>query len=280
MKKKKRRLKKGIRRFLLAIWLIICLSIASFCGYKIYQIMSEDKKDTIMNEATKLDVLEIVEVEEKAEEKGKKYGELFKEMRTTNPDFRGWLVFDSGLINQAIVQSSDNEFYLTRRFTDMSYSGTGTAFMDYKANLNSKNIPIYGHHVAYNHSQMFTPLEQLLKEENYELNSTFSFYTETLRRDFEVVGVVIFDVNNHELLYDSVEFSEESFNNYINYIKNHNLYNINKEIKPSDKLITIQTCVEGQPDLRELVIGKEVSSKSMISGEDIVEELQDSQSNF
>ena len=272
MKKLKKKKKKTIFDMLANLLIIVCLCIGSFCAYKIGEAYLEDKKDSKVHETTlfNVDAFNSVEVEE---EKQATYKEKFQELKTMNEDFKGWIVFDSGLINQVLVQAGDNDFYLRRRFTDKSYSETGTVFLDKDANFNSMNIPIYGHHVEYNNKQMFTPLEQLFDENNYKENSTFSLYTETMKKNCVIVGVIYYDITAESVPYDYCYYSEEEFQNYIDYILNNRIYDTGEDISINDNLVTLQTCVRGKPNYRELVIAKEVSVEPLISDADIEENV-------
>lgn len=210
-----------------------------------------------------------------------------------NSDYIGTLRFESGIIDQDIVQGDTNEKYLRTNWQTMEYDAEGTCFLDassaYKKSdlsLEDKNITIYGHYVyPYlnpDRSHKFTPLHLLKEKENYEKNK----YVDLLLAD-EVRRYIVSDVFYVNLLYDEEEkaylytekemqyylpaFESEYLTTYKEAIKN----NIKKyetglssetskiDISTDDQLLTLQTCVENRDDLRLIVICKEVGRYSI-----------------
>ena len=80
---------------------IILISILIFSGYKIYTKLAEYKKaDTVYNY-----------IREKSKDKDKT-----TELTGINPDYRFWLKVDNTNIDYPVVQSEDNDYYLTHDF--------------------------------------------------------------------------------------------------------------------------------------------------------------------
>lgn len=212
------------------------------------------------------------------------YIEEYDEYSLYSSSFKGLIKFESGLIDMPFVQSLDNDFYLRRDFITNEYSELGSIFMDYECNFDSKNIIIYGHYVystyeAYdedgnkldNSKLMFTPLSLLTKKNNYEDNKYVSLILEDEVRTYEVVSVFYCnlvgegdDLYPEEYLeYYLTEYDDDYFKEYKNKIKSVEFYDTGVDFTNDDKLLTLQTCVEGNEYAREIVLCKEISTRKL-----------------
>ena len=128
---------------------IILVSILIFSGYKIYTKLVEYKKaDTVYNE-----------IREKSKDKDKT-----ADLTAINPDYRFWLKVDNTNIDYPVVQSEDNDYYLTHDF-NKDYLASGSIFMDYRNNFEEdKSTIVYGHHMR--NKTMFGELANY-KDENF-----------------------------------------------------------------------------------------------------------------
>lgn len=221
--------------------------------------------------------------------------QLWLENKNINNDYIGELVFDSGLINKSFVQAksvydengnlyhfytekgklvkdgtgySGNDVYIWTNWKDMSYDYNilgGSVFMDYRNDIDDQNIIIYGHHFSEraghdpNRDKAFTPLEKLFDEDNYEENSTLKLILDNETRDYELVGVYKYNVND-SFCVDTMQYYRTSYNydefedvldenyyqNYIDGLKKVSLYDTNVDLTTNDKTLTLQTCVSGQ----------------------------------
>lgn len=205
-----------------------------------------------------------------------------------NRDYVGTLRFESGLMNQDIVQGVSNDTYLRTNWKTMEFDAEGTSFLDaasvYRTTENiqeDKNIVMYGHYVYPEHdpsqTHMFTPLHVLKDKENYEKNRYVDFLMENEVRRYQVTDVfyveLLFDQEEKEYLYtpDTMEyyyphFTPEYLETYKKEIQNsikHFGVGYSSEvtgidISEKDQLLTLQTCVENHDELRLIVICKEV----------------------
>ncbi len=86
----------------------------------------------------------------------------FKELFTTNSDIRGWISIPDTGLDQPVVQSTDNEFYLYRNVYKEK-SALGIPFVDSRAFIGpdhiSTNLTIYGH--AAKNGTFFAPVKKI-----------------------------------------------------------------------------------------------------------------------
>ena len=263
-KTQKRKMNKTTRKLLVIIGVLLMLvSLVN-----ILKIVLEDK-EAIDDQNSLINILTEVPSEEDSisheEEKeltltGRSYNELLD----INSDFKGWLSFRSGLVNQPVVQSSNNNYYLNRSFFGKS-SSIGTAFLDADHNLNGQNMTIYGHLVYRNDKLMFSPLHKLKDQGNYDTNRYFSFSTGTEIRNYEVAIVFYYDVeeDGYSIPYFNGTFDEVEFNQYISAAKGKQFYETGVNLAYGDRFITLQTCVKNEDNLRLIIIGKQIGTEPL-----------------
>lgn len=245
-------------------------------------------------------------------EEYKEYAELWDANHNINEDYVGDIVFDSGLINVSFVQAKsvykdDGSFYTfyteSGRKVDESeasyYTGNdvyiwtywktgeydyndngGSTFMDYRNVLDDENLIVYGHHFSVwndeTRSKAFTPLEQLMEEENYENNKYVTLILENQIRKYEIAYVYIFDATKdssfNNLQYFRTNYNYDFYNynaydpnyyqDYIDSVEEVKLYDTNVKLTTQDKTLTLQTCVSGHTgELFEIVVLKELSTE-------------------
>ncbi len=239
-----------------------------------------------------------------------KYRSIYDENKSVNPDYMGELIFDSGLINASFVQAKscfkeNGELYTFytedgKLVTDASdYTGNdvyiwtywrtgeydyndhgGSNFMDYRNSLIDQNIIIYGHHFSTwndeTRSKAFTPLEQLLQEENYAANRYVTIVLQNEIRHYEIAAVYEFDAFKQEHLdklqywrvdYNYDDYSDNAYDgdyyrNYIDMVKKTALYDTGVNWTIEDNTVTLQTCIGGHAgELYEIVVLRQISAQ-------------------
>lgn len=201
------------------------------------------------------------------------YKEFYKRAFVKN-DYVGQIIFESGIINEPVMQGDTNETYLRRNFETYKYEVCGPVFADYICDVESdQNIILYGHNrstgVDPEHIMMFSPLHVLENQENYDENKLiYMVYGD--RVDVYLVASVYpikviekEDGNQYllkgEPLYYLDNYGVEEFKTYIEGVKARQLYETGVEITNSDKLLTLQTCYEDKLD-KLIILAKKVKS--------------------
>lgn len=184
----------------------------------------------------------------------------YEEMKEMNSDYLGWLEFESGLISQPVVQTTDNQYYLTHDMNQNEFS-QGTVFADKICKLDDQNITIYGHYVYEDENAMFSPLTILKEEKNYPENHILTLELQDEIRNYEIAMVYIFDMTvDTEYPYMTPDFdTPEDFKNFIDYADRKKFYDTGIEIEENDKILTLQTCVRNEDYQRLIVVAKEIS---------------------
>ena len=219
----------------------------------------------------------------------------FRENKAVNGDYTGTLRFESGLIDQPIVQGETNDTYLRTDWKTGDYALGGTCFLDYSIRYEKTadapedhNIVIYGHFMypEYDPSrtEMFTPLHALRSEDNYEANKYIVLLQEDQVRRYQVADVYLcrleYDTYYKDYVYTTDQqqyylgnFTPEYLEAYkdaINVSVNDPSLNIDNEgtgydaaftgvdFDADDPILTLQTCVLNRADLRLIIVAKEI----------------------
>lgn len=225
---------------------------------------AETEAETTASEAeTVLEPLEIME--------------SMQSFKDDNPDTVGWITVGGTSINNVVVQTDDNDYYLDHDFYGRS-SQPGTIFADYRCIVDdygfrqSDNIILYGHNQA--NGAMFGTLQKYkVTKQN---TSRFSFYLEhptftfsTLYEEYVYKIVALFVVEaDASQTRDGVIFD---YHNYIMFGANGRTYdafieNITErteiitgvDVQEGDQFMTLSTCSNEFEPSRFVVIGRKV----------------------
>ncbi len=178
-----------------------------------------------------------------------------------NQDLVGWIKIPNSLIDVQVVQSGDNATYLKKDFYG-NYSRYGCPCMDYRNDPKylNKNTILYGHHMS--DGLVFADLKKYKTVEGFQESPTIEFDTLYRSYKFKVYAVLITnskeeDDNGYIFNYTVTDFgSDEKFMEYIAAVDERKLYTTGVDIKPTDKIITLQTCTYEFSDARLVVIGR------------------------
>lgn len=162
--------------------------------------------------------------------------------KAKNSDVVGWLTVPGTTIDQAIVQTTDNDFYLTHGM-DKKVDPTGYAvpFVDYRNKLDTlgRNTILYGHHMLY--YSLFGQLDKKYRELDFlNQNPVIYFGTATEDRYWKIFAVYETDTNFY---YIQTDFKDDNdFTSLVNQMKKQSLFNTTVDVLPTDKILTLSTC--------------------------------------
>lgn len=193
-----------------------------------------------------------------------------------NSDVVAYLDFPGGLISQPVLLGTVVNEYLYKDWKTGEASTWGSIAIDPRNNLSADemNTIIYGHYVyrrrTSDRSLVFTPLSELLEQENYEANQYVSLTLPHEIRYYQIASVYdcpMEDVEGgqvtaEELQFNLTEYDEAYFETYMNAVKEHEYYDTGVKVNYGDKLLSLATCIEDHPESREIVLCKEIGRES------------------
>lgn len=257
--------------FLLAIIVLIyaLCAIIYFYTFRDTQIDQELERWRLLKEQNHTDDVISISINDKDNSGGSSTVEVLEEyvdFYNENPDFVGWIEIYP-YINNPVVQSTDNEFYLKHNF-DQQPTENGTIFADYECNLTpdrrTANVILYGHNlITHNY---FQPLSyyrskgiDFLKE-NYLVN----FDTLYDRGQYLIFAVMLVNTKEeHGEVFDyqnDITFSSEAeFNDFIGECLDRSYYYTGINVKYGDELLTLSTCDFSMfSDMRLVVVARKL----------------------
>ncbi len=219
------------------------------------------------------------EIEEEIVIEKPELGEEIAELKAKNDDVVGWLQIPDTEIDNAVVQTTNNEFYL-RKDELKQYSWTGCYWIDFECTVGptaedlGRSTVIYGHNVNYDDGkdkERFSQLfhfadEQWAKEHPYIY---FSTPEEDMAWEVFAVAYTTDDFNYIQVLKDrkvsSEQITEAQMINIVNEARERSEYDYNDvEVNGDDKIITLSTCsykYGRRNDVRFIVMAKLVTEE-------------------
>lgn len=184
-------------------------------------------------------------------------------LKAINPEVVGWIKVPGTHINYPVVQTSDNDYYLTHTF-DNQYSGYGTPFLDTIYDFNrdpvAQNSVIYAHSSTYGDQVGFEGLDKF-EDEAYYRDHPYIYYTTeedgSIPIQYEIVAVLKEDKDYD---YRRPDFADQAdFLNYYNNILADSLYSTGKYVLSNDEMVTLSTCVFDVSGARVAIIARRVN---------------------
>ncbi len=180
------------------------------------------------------------------------------ELRTKNSDTVAWIKVNGTNINYPVVQTGDNDYYLTHSF-DKSYNDAGWVFMDYRNNSSGdfeKNTILYAH--ARLDKTMFGSLRDILdsgwynNSDNYVVKMVVGNKT-TL---WQVFSIYVIPATTDYL---RTQFkSDEDYTSFLSMLKNRSEKDFHCDVDSTSKILTLSTCKSG--DRRVVLHAKLIKS--------------------
>ncbi len=183
----------------------------------------------------------------------------FESLHRMNSDAVGWIKQDN-IISYPLVAGTDNTYYLSHNALHRE-NKAGAIFLDYRVEggLEARNCIIYGHDML--NDSMFGTLIKYGSKSYYNEHPTFDIYIGE-----KCYKYYVFATYETDQIADTYSYnfeSDEEFMHYIDLCMSKRKYETNiKEIKVTDKIITLSTCTRTNQDKRfivQLVRGEEMT---------------------
>ncbi len=174
-----------------------------------------------------------------------------------NQEVRGWIRFTAGegeedvfegTIDNPIVQTTDNDYYLNRDFWGRE-DKAGTLYFDYRNDLSdgglNRNLIVYGHNLKS--GLMFSKFNLLVsgKVERAKKLTTLSLNTLYEQRNYKVFAVIVLDAGEEaDFSVLRTQFGGESdFLRFVQQLRDRSLYHFGDvDVTEGDELLTMLTC--------------------------------------
>ena len=172
------------------------------------------------------------------------------------PDAVAYLYQDGTVIHYPVMQSDDNEYYLSHLY-DGTENPAGCLFIDYKnnASFTDYNTVIYGHNMW--DGSMFSSLWQYREQSYYDAHPTMQLITKNGEYSVQIISAFTAktDESSDEYSPWTVSFETDSaYDAWLSHMIQHSEIVCDIPADTDDRVVTLSTCTPGGED-RFIVVG-------------------------
>lgn len=166
---------------------------------------------------------------------------VYDKLLSINKDVVGWLIVNNTKINYPVVQTNDNEYYLSHDIYSNQIR-TGWVFMDYRNNSDTldKNTIIYGHNLKSGY--MFGELLKTLNSNWYNNIDNQYIVFNTINKDMKWKVFSIYKTENTNDYLKTNFSSDEEYQLFIDSLKEKSITDFNVNVSSKDNILTLSTC--------------------------------------
>ena len=214
------------------IIILLVMLIVSILTFNIYKYNNTLKSKIINSNTIEVNYeINKIDYEEELNKVRNKYN---------NNDIVGILSNSDDTLNEIVMQSTDNDYYLEHTVYHES-NWRGQTFLDYRNDINnSDKLIIYGHNSNY-YNLPFKVLENYYNKSYYNENKYLYLQTNLNKYKYEIFSVYV-EVSDWDY-YNKMKFNtKDEYYNHILKLKNKSMYDTNVSVNEDDKILIIQTC--------------------------------------
>ena len=176
----------------------------------------------------------------------------YEALKGINEDYIFWIEIPGTNVNYPVVQSKDNEEYLSINFNG-EYNSGGSIFVDCRnESIEDDNIIIHGHNMK--DKSMFGTLSKMLDSEYLSENKIIKIHLENKVLEYEVFSAYVNKGDFNSYITDFA--SDEEFNTYINEVRKKSYYNFDYDDNGERNILTLSTCTNATGIERTIVHAK------------------------
>lgn len=229
-----------MKKVSLIIFRLISILLIAFAILMIIGWFDENKENKEVTDY----LVDIAKAEEEQTEKNYPILNVdFQDLVSKNEDTVGWIKVNNTNINYSVVQTTDNDFYLTHNFYKKTNSA-GWIFADYRNDLDELDINtvIYGHNRK--DESMFSTLKLTQNEmwHKNEENKYIFFNTLNKKMTWEVFSIYTVKAETYCTTIDFEDSNEHQ--KFLNTIRTRSINDFDIEVSQDDKILTLYTCAD------------------------------------
>ena len=218
--------KKVLRKIFNCIYVLVILLSIMFTLE--YLDLLHEKKVVYEKEQEEKNVIKISKEDET------KYDLDYFRNYYSNNDIIGSIKINGTKIDNLIVKTTNNKYYLNHSLKK-EYDEVGSIFLDYRVNLNSKQLNIYGHNSNV-YDLPFKELEKYLNKEFYNSHKYVEIWNGEETIYFEIFSVQIVTKD-----YEHMNLFPNNLEPHLNKL-NESIYDTGIKATKDDDILVLQTC--------------------------------------
>ena len=262
--------KNHIKLIIIFLINIFCIS-SIYLFVNIYGIYSDTKNNDELAEEIRNNQTnkEIKDIADNSENNKSEKVENLKIIQNENSDIKAWLEIEGTNINYPVLQTTNNDFYLTHNHKK-EHSKNGSIFLDKDVDINkpSTNFLIYGHNKNIK-GQLFEELMNYKNEEYYKTHPNIKLITNEGEFEYEIISVFLSRVyykketDVFRYYYFINAKNKEEYENFIENCKKEAIYETKKSARYNEQLLTLSTCEYSKKDGRLAIVAKKKENKKL-----------------
>lgn len=163
-------------------------------------------------------------------------------LQDINPDIVGWIRIPGTDIDYPILQSIDNDYYLSRNYAG-EYAVSGSIFLDYRNDFEDDFLVIYGHRMSY--GGMFTNIIKFQDEEFFDEHEQAELFIGNQKMILEIVAFGVVRADNRAI-YDLGDGAAEEVLRNATHARKHE----------EGRYILLSTCDAHQKTMRDVLLAR------------------------
>lgn len=239
----------------LTIFIVSLLIVAVGIGYITYYFTKKSAEDKAYRDLQKLVTVEYQEPEPEAP-----YVSPidFDKLHEVNQDVYAWIEITDTDIKYPILQHRYDDIYYLDHTIDGAegYPGSIYTRTDNHKDFSDFNTVIYGHNMEW--GSMFGTLKNYRDSDYLNSHREIKIYTPEKELTYKVFAAVVYDDRLITAVYDDDdEYARQQFLDSIYGSRDIASQILNDiEVSADDHIITLSTCIYGEPEHRYLVVAK------------------------
>ncbi|WP_042471299.1 class B sortase [Bacillus ndiopicus] len=172
----------------------------------------------------------------------------FIELQKINSDIVGWLHLSDSQLDNPVLQTNNNEFYLHHNYAGEK-SRAGSVFMDYRNDSNARHTIFYGH--VMRNGTMFGELAKFAEQHYAETHPYFIYETPNATYRLEVFAAY---ETTTDFYYIETDFTEDTYVAFLQTIQQKSVIRMPVNVTEDDKIVTFSTCTTSPNDNERFVV--------------------------
>ena len=149
-----------------------------------------------------------------------------------NNDIVGTISIPNTDINEVLVQTTNNKYYLTHDIYKNN-DQYGSVFLDYRCNENSKKLLIFGHN-DYKDKTPFSELENYYNKEYFDNHQYIDIIINNNKKQYQIFSVYI---ETSDFTYMNLKINSSEYESDLLKYKKNSFYKTNTKVSKDDKIL-------------------------------------------
>ncbi|AWE06478.1 SrtB family sortase [Lysinibacillus sp. 2017] len=174
-------------------------------------------------------------------------------LQQQNKKIIGWLSLEDSRLNNPVLQTDNNEFYLKHNYLNQSSRG-GSIFVDYRNDaLYDRHTIFYGH--VLRNGSMFGELAKFSDQQYATEHPVFIYETNDKTYTLEVFAAY---ETTTDFYYLETDFTDDTFGQFLTTIQSQSVIEMPVEVSEQDQIVTFSTCTTSADDIERFVVHAKV----------------------